>query len=385
MMKIEANILGRGLKRILIDGSHIASVEPLGETDNDLPFASPGLIDIQVNGFAGVDFSDPLLTSEQLAAVLPAIWKTGVTTFCPTLITNTHERLLRNFHVFEEARRVFPQFAGSVPCYHLEGPYISPNGARGAHNPQYIRLPDWHEFEKLQEAARGHIGILTLAPELPGASDFIRRACSSGIVVAIGHTDAGATEIHNAVTAGARLSTHLGNGCPEMIHRHLNPLWAQLAADELSASIICDGFHLPPDLVKVILGSKTISNCVLITDAVSAATMAPGRYKLVDTEIELLPSNQVVTGDGKKMMAGSAATLNRVVELFGRYTGAALHDALAAATANPARILGKTSVCSHIAEGQPANLFLFRREALIIKATRVFVGGEQVYNATDYS
>jgi N-acetylglucosamine-6-phosphate deacetylase len=318
-----------------------------------------------------------------LAAVLPAIWKTGVTTFCPTLITNTHERLLRNFHVFEEARRRFPQFARCVPCYHLEGPYISPNGARGAHNPQYIRLPDWHEFEKLQEAAGGHIGILTLAPELPGASDFIRRAGSSGIVVAIGHTDANPPEIHNAVAAGARLSTHLGNGCPEMIHRHLNPLWAQLAADELSASIICDGFHLPRDLVNVILGSKTIGKCILITDAVSAATMPPGRYKLVDTEIELLPSNQVITGE-KKIMAGSAATLNHVVELFGRYTGVALHDALAAATANPARILAKTAVCSYIAEGQPANLFLFWREALNIKATRVFVGGEQVYNAADY-
>ncbi|HTV54366.1 MAG TPA: amidohydrolase family protein [Terriglobia bacterium] len=384
MMKIEANIPGRGLTQILIDGGHIASVEPLGETDNDLPYVSPGLIDIQVNGFAGVDFSDPLLTSEQLAAVLPAIWKTGVTTFCPTLITNAYERLLRNFHVFEEARRLFPQFARCVPCYHLEGPYISPNGARGAHAPQYIRLPDWREFEKLQQAAGGHIGILTLAPELPGASDFIRRACSSKIVVAIGHTDANAAEIHNAVTAGARLSTHLGNGCPDMIHRHLNPLWAQLAADELSASIICDGFHLPPDLVKVILGSKTISKCVLITDAVSAATMAPGRYKLVDTEIELLPSRKVVSGDGKTM-AGSAATLNHVVELFGRYTGVTLHDALAAATANPAGILGKPAVCSHIAKGQPANLFLFRREALSIKTTRVFVGGQQVYNATDSS
>jgi N-acetylglucosamine-6-phosphate deacetylase len=383
-MKVEANIPGRGLARITIEGSHIGPVEPLENADNDLPFASPGLIDIQVNGFAGVDFSDSGLTPEQLAAVLPAIWKSGVTTFCPTLITNTHERLLRNLHIFEEARRLFPQFARSAPSYHLEGPYISPNGARGAHNPDYIRLPDWNEFEKLQEAAGGNIGVVTLAPELPGALDFIRRACSSGILVAIGHTDATAAEIHQAVRAGARLSTHLGNGCAETMHRHRNPLWAQLAADELSASLICDGFHLPPDFVKVVLHSKTIDRCILITDAVSAATMPSGRYKLVDTEIELLPTNKVVSGDGKTM-AGSAITLNEAVELFIRFTGVSLQDALAAATANPARMLPQNGVCSHIAEGRPANLLLFRRDASTIRAACVYLAGEHTYCAGEHS
>jgi N-acetylglucosamine-6-phosphate deacetylase len=379
-MEIKANIPGRGLGRIQIDRGVIRSVEMLGPTANDHLFVSPGLIDIQVNGFAGVDFSDPRLTTEKVAAALPSIWKTGVTTFCPTLVTNTRDRLLRNFRVLHEATLLCPQFANSVPCYHLEGPYISPDGARGAHSSKYVRLPNWDEFQELQEVTGGSIGIVTLAPELPGALDFIRRACASGVVVAVGHTDANAEQIHQAVDAGARLSTHLGNGCPQMMHRHQNPIWAQLASEELSASLICDGFHLPPDFVRTVLRAKGIDRCILITDAVVAATLPPGRYKLMDLEIELLPNNKVVSADGK-MLAGSAASLNHVVEVFLQYTGASLEYALAAATANPARLLAKDGVCSHLAAGQPANLFLFRPDVPALGVTRVFLRGELVYDS----
>lgn len=379
-MIIEGNIPAKGWARIRTESGRIQSVEALGPTVDSLPFIAPGLIDIQVNGFAGMDFSDPELTPEKVAAVLPRIWETGVTSFCPTLITNTHERLMRNFRVLAQALRNYPQFARSVPCFHLEGPYISPGGARGAHNPQYTRRPDWEEFQELQEAAGGHIGIVTLAPELPGAGDFIRRARAAGTLVAIGHTDATPEQIHRAVEAGARLSTHLGNGCPEMMHRHQNPLWAQLAIPELHASIICDGFHLPPDFVNAVLRAKTIDGCILITDAVSAATLPPGRYRTFDMEIELLPNNKVVVVGGS-MLAGSAASLNHVVDVFLRYTGVPLVDALAAATANPTRLLGRDGMCSAIAEGQPANLFMFQSECPDLGITGVYLGGEQVFPA----
>jgi N-acetylglucosamine-6-phosphate deacetylase len=243
-----------------------------------------------------------------------------------------------------------------------------------------MRRPDWEEFQALQEAAGGHIGIVTLAPELPGTGDFIRRVCASGVLAAIGHTDATPKQIHQAVEAGARLSTHLGNGCPEMMHRHQNPLWAQLAIAELRASIICDGFHLPPDFVNAVLRAKTIDGCILITDAVSAATLPPGRYRTLDMEIELLPNNKLVAAGGK-MMAGSAASLNHVVEVFLRYTGVPLADALAAATANPARLLGLGGMCSALAEGQPANLFMFQPERPNLGITGVYLGGEQVFRA----
>ncbi len=337
-MEINANFPGRGWARIVLRNGLIQSAEFQGPTRDHQPFVAPGLVDIQVNGFAGVDFSDPELTSEAAASVLSRIWKTGATSFCPTLITNAHSRLRRNFRVLAEAFNSHPRFAQSVPCFHLEGPYVSPGGARGAHNPEYMRPPDWDEFEELQEAAEGHIGIVTLAPELPGAMEFIRRASAAGVLVALGHTDASPEQIHEAVEAGARLSTHLGNGCPQMMHRHLNPLWAQLAIPELSASLICDGFHLPPDFVNVALRSKGIDHCILITDAVMATTLAPGRYRSLDADIELLPNNKVVMADGKTL-AGSAATLNHVVEVFMRYAGATLADALDMATINPARLL----------------------------------------------
>jgi N-acetylglucosamine-6-phosphate deacetylase len=379
-MIIEGNIPARGWARIRIESGLIQSVEVVGPTADSQPFVAPGLIDIQVNGFAGVDFSEPELTIERVLAVLPRIWKTGVASFCPTLVTNTHEGLKRNFRILAAAFRLNPQFARSVPCFHLEGPYISPEGARGAHNAQYMRWPNWGEFQELQEAAEGHIGIVTLAPELPGAMDFIRRLCASGVLVAVGHTDASAEQIHQAVEAGARLSTHLGNGCPEMMHRHQSPLWAQIAMPELNASIICDGFHLPPDLVNVILLAKTIGRCILITDAVSPATMPPGRYRTLNTEVELLPNNKVVAAGGK-MLAGSAASLNHVVEVFLRYTGVPLVDALAAATVNPARLLGADGLCSCIAEGQPANLFMFRPGSPDLGITGVYLGGEKVFCA----
>ena len=379
-MEIIANIPAKGGARIRIGDGVIQSVQMLGPTVEDQPCIAPGLIDIQVNGFAGVDFSDPELTCERVAAVLPHLWKTGVTSFCPTLITNTHDRLMRNFRVLAEALRAYPRLARSVPCFHLEGPYISPGGARGAHNPDYMRWPDWGEFQELQAAAEGRIGIVTLAPELPGALEFIRRARASGVLVAIGHTDATPELIHQGVEAGARLSTHLGNGCPEMMHRHQSPLWAQLAIADLSASVICDGFHLPPDLVNVILLAKTIDRSILITDAVSAATLPPGIYRLLDTEVELLPNNKVVSREARTL-AGSGASLNHVVDVFLRYTGAPLADALRAATFNPARLLGREGMCSEIAEGQAANLFLFRPELPDLGISRVISGGEEVFCA----
>jgi N-acetylglucosamine-6-phosphate deacetylase len=350
----------------------------LGPTDPERPFVSPGFVDIQVNGFAGVNFSDPELDPERAINILPAIWKTGVTTFCPTLITNSTEQLERNFRVLEKARRLDAHFASSAPCYHLEGPYLSPGGAHGAHDPALMRFPDWNEFSRFQEAAGGNVAIVTLAPELPGACDFIRRACASGVIVALGHTDATPEQIHQAVDTGATVATHLGNGCPEYIHRHQNPLWAQLASDQLKASLICDGFHLPADLVRVVFRVRGEDRCILITDAIHAATLPPGRYSLVGREIDLLPSGQVVTAD-RQCMAGSALSMNRAVSVFMEYAQAPLEQALRAATSNPGNLLGRHRVCTELAEGQIANLVLFnpRKGSLNIEA--VFLKGEVVY------
>ncbi|MGH9403534.1 MAG: N-acetylglucosamine-6-phosphate deacetylase [Terriglobia bacterium] len=377
-MKITANIAGRGMAQIEVSGREIAAVSILGPIEPEEPFVSPGFVDIQVNGFGGIDFSDRDLDPSQAARILPFLWKTGITTFCPTLITNSIENLRQNFRTLEAARRLEPRFGEAVPCYHLEGPYLSPGGAHGAHDPSLMKCPDWGEFSSLQEAAGGNIGIVTLAPELPGAFDFIRKASASGMVVAIGHTDAAPEQIHQAVQAGARLSTHLGNGCPNLIHRHQNPLWAQLAEDRLKASMICDGFHIPADLIRVAYKTKGIAGCILITDAIHVAGLEPGRYQIVGRGIELLPTGQVVTDD-RQSMAGSALSMNRALAAFQGCAGISLSEALQAATANPARLLGRGGICTDLASGQPANLVTFRPEENALSVETVLLQAKKVY------
>jgi N-acetylglucosamine-6-phosphate deacetylase len=377
-MEITANIAGRGMARVQIKDWMIAAVDIVGPIEPDAPFVSPGFVDIQVNGFAGIDFSDPDLDAPKASSILPSLWSTGVTTFCPTLITNSIDRLRQNFRTLEAARRLDPRFAAAVPCFHLEGPYLSSGGARGVHDPSLMKSPDWEEFSSLQQAGGGHIGIVTLAPELPGAFEFIRKATGAGIVVAVGHTDAAPEQIHQAVEAGARLSTHLSNGCPNLIHRHQNPLWAQLAEDMLSASLICDGFHIPPDLIRVVYKVKGIARSILITDAVHVAGLEPGLYQLVGRGIELLPSGQVVTDD-RKSMAGSALSMNRAVVVFKKNVGVSLGEALQAATANPARLLGRGSVCTELELRQPANIVIFSPERNALHVEKVVFRGEQVY------
>jgi N-acetylglucosamine-6-phosphate deacetylase len=374
--QIEANIPGKGYARVGLKGDMIAEVTILGPERPGEVYIGPGLIDIQLNGFAGVNFSDPDLRPEQLISLMPKIWTTGVTSFCPTLITNSFEGLERNFRVFEEARRIDVRLARAIPCYHLEGPYISKK-AKGTHNERFLRDPDWTEFSKWQEAAGGRIGILTLAPELPGAIEMIRKARQAGITVAIGHTDASPEQVHMAADAGAQMNTHLGNGNPQMIHRHRAPFWAQLDDDRLLAGMICDTFHLPPEVVRIVYRVKGIERCVLVTDAVHVTGLPPGPYVLVGVNIELLPSGQVVMAD-RTSLAGSALTMNRAVSVFSRFAGVTLQQALQAATANPARILPRGSVCAELTTGQLANLVLFRPGPDALRIDSVYLCGENV-------
>ena len=374
-MHITGNVPGLGGARVEIAGGRIRAADAAAPQENWL---APGLVDLQVNGFAGVDFSDPRLEPEQAAGVLPALWATGVTSFFPTLVTNTPEALCRGFRTLEAARRHSPAFDRAVPGYHLEGPYLSPGGARGVHEPRWMHLPDWDEFRRFQEAAGGRIAVVTVAPELPGALDFIARAAAAGLVVAIGHTDCAPEDIHRAADAGARMSTHLGNGCAQMLDRHANPLWAQMTDDRLSAGIICDGFHLPTDVVRTFVRAKGIERLVLVTDATHVATLPPGPYSIASTAIELLPSGKVVKADGA-CLAGSALGMDRAVANFMRLGGATLEDALRAAAANPARLLGGAGMCAAVATGEPANLVRFRMLDGVLEIEAVWLAGENVY------
>ena len=224
-----------------IQGTTISSITEL-QGNQELPYISPGLFDMQVNGYHGSDYSLEDFSEVHLRHIIASLAAAGTTQHIPTIVTRPAERILRTLRLISNARKNSSDIAAAIPGIHLEGPYISSeDGPRGAHDSAYIRDPDFAEFEVWQEAADGQIRLITIAPERTGAIEFIRQVTAAGVVVAIGHTAASPEIIHEAIVAGARISTHLGNGSHAMIPRLKNYIWEQLACDELMAGIICDG------------------------------------------------------------------------------------------------------------------------------------------------
>ncbi len=293
MTVIKGKISGVGDVEIRLDGERIADISidnsnrhELRLPDDDVRIA-PGFIDIQVNGFAGVDLNQANFRGDELVGVCRNLLTTGVTRFCPTLITANPKQLARNIKEIRRACERHSLVRKMVLGIHLEGPYINPeDGPRGAHPRAHVARPDWGEFERLLLSANGLVRMVTVAPEVPGGLAFIQKASQSGLVVGIGHCKPEPEIIDQAVGAGARISTHLGNGTHQMLDRHQNYLQKQLAHDGLMASIICDGSHLPDYFVKNVVRAKGKSKVILITDATAASHAPAGRYSLGDLEIE---------------------------------------------------------------------------------------------------
>ena len=293
-----------------------------------------GLVDLQVNGFAGVDFNDPSTPVEKIGETAEAMRKTGVTRFLATLISAPLDR-------FSSCARTLARFdSPALAGIHMEGPYISPeDGARGAHRREDVSPASADDFKRRQDAAGGRIRLVTVAPEVPGVLPLVERLVADGLRVAIGHTAATPAQVRDAIRAGATMSTHLGNGCAQMLPRHPNFLWEQLAADELVAGLIVDGHHLPPATVKSMIRAKTPARTVLVTDATTAAGQPPGDYMLGSLKVRLDETGRVAV-PGQPNLAGSALSLDRAVGNAVRFTGLPLTEVLAMASANPARYLG---------------------------------------------
>jgi N-acetylglucosamine-6-phosphate deacetylase len=339
---------------------------------------APGLIDIQINGYNGIDFSDPDLTAEDLGKIVQGLWEVGVTGILATVTTNDHEHLMGAFNALSNAL-TDPKVSMSVPGFHLEGPYISPEpGYRGAHPEMYIRLPDLEEFKQYQEAASNMIRLITLAPEFDGAIPLIRYCIDNDIVVSLGHHNATAEQITAAADAGAALITHLGNGCANMIHRHNNPLWPQLAEDRLSASIITDGFHLNQAEVQTFYKVKGDELTILVSDAVDLAGLPPGEYNRWGGTVVLTPD--VVKFPAENVLAGAASPISKCVGNMMRFTGCSLESAINMATRNPARLIGLDDV-GEIREGKRADLILFTLDDHQMNIRQTILNGEVVYKA----
>ncbi len=337
----------------------IVSVEQAGNfvPDHQAAYIAPAFFDLQINGAMGVAFSDINLDESGIRKVLSVCRLHGISAICPTIITNAHDVLLHGFNTLRKACESDSGIDRAMPCFHLEGPYISSeDGARGAHLKQHVRNPNFDEFKQYQAASGNRIKLLTLAPELPGAIDFIRKINLEGVVVAIGHTAASPALIREAIAAGASLSTHLGNGSHAMWPRHENYFWEQLGCDSLSASIITDGHHLPEALIKTIVRVKPFEKQIITCDASGLAGLPPGKYSMWDQKIEILPSGKVVV-PGTPFLAGSGSFTDDCVAHLISLGLVPRSQAIEMATNAPRRLLQLPE--SKIEVGNIANLILF--------------------------
>jgi N-acetylglucosamine-6-phosphate deacetylase len=372
-------VTGKPVSLAIRDGQiiEITEAESLNEEERNL-FIAPGLIDNQINGYANVDFSGINLTAGGVIDATEAIWKEGVTTFLPTVITGSHENLIENFGVLNEALKEDKRLAGSVPGFHLEGPYISPDeGYRGCHPVHHIRKPSWNEFTAYQKAAGGKIIQVTMAPELDGAIEFIRLLKKNGIIVAMGHTNSTSAEIAKAVEAGVTVSTHLGNGCANFIHRHHNPIWPQLANEHLTSSIIADGLHLLPEELSVFYKVKGQDKLILTSDVIFLAGMAPGIYTFLESEVELT-SDGMLRNTAMNCLAGASFPLRTGVGNMMKFAGCSLGDAINLATKNVAAIYGLNDRGS-LSLGKRADLILFDKDLSHLKIRKTYLEGELVF------
>ena len=363
-----------------------AHIDAIGNADSPDPrrYLAPGLIDLQVNGFAGVDYNDPAAPIEELARSIRHLFSTGITRFYPTVVTGSAEKMTGALRNLANAKEKLPEGA-AIEGFHLEGPHISPeDGPRGGHPRQWVRPPDVDELLRMQEAARGLVRLVTLAPEWPEATRYIERAVREGMVVAIGHTNADAAQIDAAVRAGATMSTHLGNGAHPMLPRHPNYIWDQLADDRLTAGFIADGMHLPGAFLKAAFRAKGPDRRFLATDMVMPACSTPGRYFLTNKEVELTPDYKLLLvgkNAGEKMLAGSAMPMHKQVANVVRLTGLSLGEAVRMATIDPARAGKLAERDKGLVAGQLGDVIEFRFDAQNpdLEIERTYLDGALVY------
>lgn len=370
--------------RVEISEGKIINVTRIPElTDkNSKVYVAPGLIDNQVNGYGGVSFVDMggELTLEGIKKATSALWKDGVTTYLPTLTTNDKKIYLKNLSLLARAKED-PAIRGSIPGFHMEGPYISPeDGYRGAHPLNYVRNPDWNEFSELYQASEKNILQVTVAPEVEGAMDFISRLRELGIVVAIGHHNASAEQIKEAADRGAQTATHLGNGMANNINRHNNPLWPQLSDDRLMISMIADGFHLRPEQLRVFYKAKGLENTIITSDVSALGGMPPGKYLNVVGDTLEVTVDGAIRYPAQNNLAGSASSISKGVGNLMKVTGCSLNEAVQMASGNPAR-LNKLTDRGAIVPGMRADLILFTMENFEMDIKKTIVAGEVVYEA----
>lgn len=358
--------------RVVVEDGRIAELEATQVTP-DAPVLLPGLVDAQVNGYGGFDLNGAAVSPAAVVGLVDALARVGTTTVVPTVITGSQERMEASLRAIAEAVAAQPAVARAIPFVHLEGPWLSEvDGPRGAHELAEVRPPDLREFDAWQRAAAGLVGMVTLSPHHPGVRDHIAALVRRGVRVAVGHTHCAAEEIGRAVDAGARYSTHLGNGIQAQLPRHPNAIWAQLADDRLTAGFIADGHHLPDQALRAMIRAKGIERSFVVSDSVALAGARPGVYDApVGGAVELHRDGRLNVA-GTPYLAGAALPLVAGIATLVR-AGFTLAEAVGLVTERPGAVVGRGGV---LEVGAPADLLLYDVEAAHVCG--VWRAGQQV-------
>ena len=313
--------------------------DPSPATDREKDFSVPGFVDLQINGYGGIDFSSPLLTSGDAEKACEHIVGGGTAAFLATVVTcseTTYRRNLPLLGALQARADLRPHLLG----LHVEGPFISAqSGAVGAHNAAWVRAPDCALLQRMQEWANGSIRMLTLAPELPGAMELIAAATAMDIVVSLGHTLAGEADIDQAANAGARAFTHLGNGLPNLIHRHQNPIWPTLAQECLAVTLVADGFHLPPSFIKSAVRTMGMERAIVVSDGSPLAGLPPGSYDAFGGPAVLEPSG-LLHDPERQCLVGSSRSMLECMNHVASLEFLSPTEMLRLGFDNPLRLLG---------------------------------------------
>jgi N-acetylglucosamine-6-phosphate deacetylase len=371
---------------VTVDEGRVAALDRAATGANaDGAWIAPGWLDLQVNGFDGHDPNADGAAADATVSMVRSLWRYGVTGSCVTICTESEEHIIRSLAAVADACDSDPLVAESVVGIHVEGPHIArEDGPRGAHPLRHVRPPDIEEYRRWQAAARNRIRIITLSPEYEESIPYIEAIVADGVVASIGHTAATSEQITAAVDAGARWSTHLGNGAHATIRRHPNYIWDQLAEDRLCAGFIFDGQHLPPAVMKSVLRSKGIERSILVSDALFVGGLEPGVYHLPDgAAVELLRTGRLEL-QGTPYLAGAAAPLPVCVANATRHAGVTLSESTRMVTANPSRLLGLPFTAGHerLQVGATANLTVFRQASNTsdVEIVRTIVAGRVVHD-----
>ena len=365
------------LVKIEIENQQIQSIKEADNSPKGNLYIGPGLIDLQVNGYKSIDFNTNPITEKEIEQVAKELVKLGVTSFFPTIITNSRVSILESLQSIYTTCKNNGFLKKHIGGIHLEGPFLSKvEGARGAHPLEYIIEPDWELFQQFQAAAGGMIKIITLAPEWENSIPFIKKCSENNVIVSIGHTNASPAQIREAVKAGASMSTHLGNAAPLMLHRNNNLVWEQLAHDDLTTCIIADGFHLPESFLKTVIRTKK-GKTILVSDSTNFAGMPPGVYDThIGDQVVLEDSGRLYIKQQPQFLAGAAFPVSHCINFLIKKQLATLSEAWTMATCNVIKLLSQQN--KNIEATTKSDLIIFELTDSTFEVKKVFKSGIEV-------